>query len=265
MLFESKWKKFLKESQLTFPFYDQEYRQVEKKEEQPTIDCQQIFEDCLDGICEESLDVVIQCLKELNIKYWFLSDKDDKPKSLCIQYGTKKHYWKDVPEILISDNCYNREISFESAEKWIEDANPEEYINFRSPVETFWEDGGVIYHATDRENLKSILKNGINPMCKTRGLGNRNISCAVFCSPDTESISSYGDLVFEINISKMYEDGLTYEVSMETGFEENQMKSALANKIGLEIEFEQEDSSLMEDTIVIYGNIPPKYLRVVED
>lgn len=266
MLFESKWKKFLKESQLTFPFYDQAYRQpIKKQKKTKQKNCKKIFEDCLDGTCEESLATVLSCLKKLNIKFWFLEDKDNIPKSLCIEYGTRKQYWKTVPNILISDDCYSREIHFEEAEKWLEYAEPEEYINFKSPIETFWEDGGVVYHATPRENLESIKKYGLKPMCKTRGLANRNIGCAVFCSTNIESISSYGDLIFEIDISKMYKDGITYEISMETGLEENEMKAALAHKIGLDIEFEKEDSSLDEETIIIYGNIPPKYLTVVEE
>jgi hypothetical protein len=119
-----------------------------------------------------------------------------------------------------------------------------------------------LYHATDEENVQSILQNGLTLQDKTRGLNNRGTGKAIFTSSNPDDISSYGDVIFEINVHQMAKDGYTPEVSVELQIGEEQTRSRIAHKIGLE--YREQDYStegIYETTVIFYGNIPPKYLK----
>ena len=64
----------------------------------------------------------------------------------------------------------------------------------------------------------------------------------------------------------MKQDGYMPMVGMEEPIEEQELEEALAHKIGLEDYYSEIESSdgLSPDTVIFYGVIPPKYLRVIE-
>ena len=137
------------------------------------------------------------------------------------------------------------------------------------PENSFWDDVGerfFVYHATNSENVDNVLKHGLEPRYETRGISNRSTGAAVFTSDNPDDIASYGDYVFEINVSQMKKDGYMPEVSGETPAEEVQNKSSLAWKIGLRDYEPSEDytsEGIYDTTIIFYGVIPPKYLRLM--
>ena len=145
----------------------------------------------------------------------------------------------------------------------------DDYVPTQDFNDIFWNDvgnGSVVYHATSEENKDSILKNGLSVMDKTRGISNKSTGNAIFCSDNSDDISSYGDIVFEINLGKMKNDGYMPNVSKEEPIETSTQRQALANKIGIDdIDFSEEYASegLYETTVIFYDNIPAKYLRVL--
>lgn len=155
-----------------------------------------------------------------------------------------------------------------NAMKWIYDI-PDLYLDdyVKMPEENFWEgvsEGQEVYHATNEDNVESILKNGLRAECVTRGISNRGMACAVFASYNEDAIESYGDAVFAINIGKMAQDGFTPDVSGEDPIQEATQRQAIAYRLGIfDADFSDSYSSdgLDEDTIAIFSNIPAKYLR----
>lgn len=131
----------------------------------------------------------------------------------------------------------------------------------------FWKNLGrnkVVYHATTEEYKDIILEDGLMRMDKTRGISNRGTGSAIFTSYNPDDIESYGNVIFEINLSKMKEDGYMPEVSKEIPIEESEKLSQLAHKIGLQdfVGPDYNSEGIYESTLIIYGDIPVKYLSI---
>lgn len=97
-------------------------------------------------------------------------------------------------------------------------------------------------------------------------MSNRSTGSAVFASWEIDEMGSYGDCVFQIDLGAMKADGYTPDAGGESPLEEIDMQRMLASLIGVE-DFYPEESlhsdGISEDTVVIHGNIPPKYLTLV--
>jgi hypothetical protein len=156
------------------------------------------------------------------------------------------------------------------ASEWIHrlsDMELYDYIPERDFNKEFWDgvgDGFVLYHATPNENLKTIMKKGLNAENRTRGLSNRGMGSAVFTSPEPTSIDSYGDSILEIDVGAMKAAGYMPTVSQEEPFQEEGMKSSIAHELGIDewIGGEYGSEGLAEDTIAFYGSIPAKFLSI---
>lgn len=156
-----------------------------------------------------------------------------------------------------------------SAEQWVNDVEPSDYLNIQE--ENFWEgvpdSGYVLYHGTYEERLPSIKKRGLKPDCETRGMSNRNAPCGVFTSTEFETAASSYEIVIEIDVSAMKRNKYLPEVAGEEPVQEDQQRRALADFIGMYEYIGDENiynsDGLREDTVVFYGWIPPKYLKVV--
>jgi hypothetical protein len=159
----------------------------------------------------------------------------------------------------------------EKIDNWfykIQDYNIDQFYEVKDFNQEFWDglgNGFTLYHATHKENLQEILKNGILPKNNSRGINNRSTMSAVFTSDNPNDIRSYGDVVLEINMSEMKRDGYMPTVDKESPLSVSEYKNAIANKIGME-DYHDEDSyaseGLYESTVVIFGKIPPKYIKV---
>lgn len=156
-----------------------------------------------------------------------------------------------------------------NAFNWIYDLNDwelQKYIPKKDFSETFWENPkfDVLYHATKEENVQEILQNGLRLENKTRGISNRGMGKAIFTSSDETQIDHYGAHVVEINVSKMKQDGYMPEVSKESVFEPEELRTEIAQRI--QLEYKPKDYSnegLSDETIVFWGEIPAKYLKLV--
>ena len=139
----------------------------------------------------------------------------------------------------------------------------EEFKDVEDFNEKFWEYPIDLYHATTKENWQSIKKNGINPMCKTRGIGNKSVKCAVFTTTEKESLmdGAYGDIIIKIDTHKMKMDSKTPLVSKEPEIEEYDSNMLLAHKLGFRIQLDI-PSDIYPNTVIVHEEIPVKYITL---
>lgn len=153
------------------------------------------------------------------------------------------------------------------AEEWLSNVDIFAYYPHFDFNKEFWNEvhqGEKVYHGTTKENVSKIMKQGILPTNETRGLSNRHTGPAVFTSMNPDSTGYYA-VTIEIAVDAMKADGYMPKASKEDAIQEADLYESLARKIGLEEYFhEVSDSSLDPETVIFYGAIPPKYLKVIE-
>jgi len=156
--------------------------------------------------------------------------------------------------------------SMEEANNWIYTVNPANYVSTSDFSTDFWKEvqnGYRLYHGTNPENLPAIKANGLEPRNETRGIGNRGTGNAVFATRNIELAKSYGSII-EIAIDSMKNEKFMPAVSPEGPIEEKESYDALAHRLGLQYFDHEIEAGIDYDTVVIYGKIPPKYLRVLQ-
>ena len=252
-----------KKSQKTFDFYKDipkaipvpkeispEYKKLEERS--PVM-----FQELLDNV--HGRNELIRLLKMYSLKWKQVDFSDDN--IITIVLGSNLYVIDDF------DNPTLKE-----ANEWLWDVSNygrlENYIPSEDFSKTFWNnlgDGFVVYHATNEDKMESIQRSGLNVKDETRGINNRSTGAAVFASDNPNDTDSYGNVIFAINLSQMKKDGYMPDVSREEPIEEAERLEALAWKIGVE-DFNATDSfaseGLYTSTIIIYGNIPAKYLSL---
>ena len=202
-------------------------------------------------------------------QYGFKWEKIKFPSKIIIKITL------DDGTIKILEDCDFEDPSYglKNPEEWIYTIYEHELYNYIPPRDfskTFWDEigsGYTLYHGTDSENIDAIMRKGLSPMDKTRGINNRFTGSAIFTSDNPDDIASYGNAIFEIDVGKMKQDGYTPQVSKEEPLEEAHMRQELADKLGLyNMDFVSEYASegLYDTTVIFYGNIPPKYLRLLK-
>ena len=131
----------------------------------------------------------------------------------------------------------------------------------------FWESPGRLFHATDSENVVGIQTDGLNAADETRGMTNRSVGAAVFTTMNEDSArnGTYGDAVFEIDCKAMKADKQERYVEMEPAAAEYEARSALAHCLGVEDVEGSGDGADDPDTVVVHGDIPAKYLRLITE
>ena len=158
--------------------------------------------------------------------------------------------------------------SFEDAEEWVYSIgdNAWQYIDQQDFNEEFWKNvgqGEKIYHGTQEDRIKDIMELGLSTMDGTRGINNRSTGSAIFTSPSAEIVLNYYPIVIEINIGQMKADEYMPQASKEGPVNETEVLEILANKIGLDDFYTDYEQGLDPETIIFYGNIPVKYLKVI--
>lgn len=134
----------------------------------------------------------------------------------------------------------------------------------------FWERPEVLFHATPRENVENIRKEGLKAMHKSRGFSNKNIHAAVFTSTSPEWITiHYGPVVVTIRTDLMKKDGFMPYVTKEPNHTEAEVIDFIAGKIkawepGTKDLSNAYSEGTTEDTVIVYASIPPKYLEITE-
>lgn len=112
------------------------------------------------------------------------------------------------------------------------------------------------------------MQRGLKQMDKIRGINNTSTGAAVFASDNPNDISSYGNVIFEIDIGQMKTDGYMPNVEQEEPISNALRRKQLAYLIGIEEYYPEEEyasEGLYESTYIIFGNIPPKYLKVYQE
>lgn len=218
---------------------------------------------------------------EIQYLYWWESPSDEE-RMMVIDYLERKGY--DVRKSAILTMRENEdEINDEKKidvdklmwnNLYLDDVA--EQLGYNDDFHNlFWKFPRYLYHCTPEENKESIIKNGINMMNKTRGFAsNRHIRAAVFTTSEEEEIpslkDSYGPVVFSINTPKMKRDGYMPRVEQEPDWAIAEKISFVLRKLGYPDErseasrFVDSSEGTSPYTIIIYGQIPPKYLSIYD-
>src|SRR5690606_37303863 len=96
--------------------------------------------------------------------------------------------------------------------------------------------GGIYYHATDPDNIESILEEGLLISNKTRGINNRNTGDAVFLSE--EPYEAYGSAIFSVDLGRLIADYILEgrelpEMQKETPIQECEKRTTLAHYLNV--------------------------------
>ena len=181
--------------------------------------------------------------------------------------GDVVHTVVDGKTLYVVDDSFN----LKEATDWVNEIDdpavywPDYADNFNRD---FWESPSELYHATDSENLASVLENGLKASEDTRGMHNLNIGPAVFTVSDFEmgqgTLESYGDTILGIDTAAMKRDGYMPYVSQEPDVVRYDLSGATASRLGID-NYEPYEGGDSEDsnTVIIDGCIDAKYLRVV--
>jgi hypothetical protein len=158
--------------------------------------------------------------------------------------------------------------SVENVYTWISDANLELYFPGWETRwnEQFWRHPALLYHATTTEKAATIQIEGIQPRNETRGIANRSVGAAIFTTVNYDAAhdGSYGDVVFEIDTRALAKAQRHPYAAQEPPVVEYELRNALAHK--LEIDYEADiESGMSEDTVILYGAIPPEFFTRVSD
>ena len=147
------------------------------------------------------------------------------------------------------------------ATEWINDLPEYElysYVGYKDYNDEFWENPpGALWHGTNAENLRVIMEEGLDVRTGPRAMSNRSVGSAIFTSSDPDTSRYHYEAVVEINIAAMASDGYTPKASQEEPFEEENMKSTLASKIGIQDWMGEEYGSegLDTETVVFFDSL----------
>lgn len=194
----------------------------------------------------------------------------DEVQKILLKNGIQSSLvpFPDADAVLVAkdgDDIYVIEDGFvKHANEWIYSIgewNLYKYVGDDRFSEKFWEHPETLYHGTYSSNVPEIMSNGIIQRNKSRGISNRGTPSAVFTSMNPDAVESYGDSVLEIDTATMKFDGYMPEVAREAPVAEAEARNALTMKLGMENFVVEVEAGIDFQTVIIYGPVPPKYLR----
>jgi hypothetical protein len=165
---------------------------------------------------------------------------------------------------IIDESLYSKDLR-----QWLWDLSDSSIYQMTNYDYEFWNNDFErcnLFHATKEENVESILKDGLLTKNESRGLTNRFVGSAIFTSTEMHEMSTYGDYIFEIDTDTMKKDGYMPRVTLEPEVEDHFARINLISKLGLRdffFDFQPVDSGMEEDTRIVHGNIPAKYLTLL--
>ena len=157
------------------------------------------------------------------------------------------------------------------AQEWINNLSYDELeglideTQYPSFNDIFWKNPEILYHGTYNKLLDNILKDGLTMQNESRGVTNRGTPSAIFTTTNENGTDSYGNIILKIDTFKMKANGYTPYVEQESPVTEKNLRERLAHKIGLNDFYAYDDYSsdgISEETVVIFGNIPPQYISL---
>jgi hypothetical protein len=213
---------------------------------------------------KESLDEIVdnadsQAALELDLKrYSYRYEKVKFPKGkVVIVVDAEDQKWViDDPE---------NPFSVTGATEWVDSLSGMDLFElYGESDENFWENPPTLYHGTARENIDEIMRDGLDPRDRTRGIANKWTGSAVFMSDNPDSSPSYYEVLLEIDTEAMKADGYTPNMEKEEPITEAAFREAAANALGIEEYYADVESGIEYDTVLSRDPIPAKYLRVLE-
>ncbi len=170
---------------------------------------------------------------------------------------------------IIVDQTTNGLWHWDEVQEWLDHAEQDinEYYPEKDESEEFWDNIGTgykVYHGTYEDRIRDIIRGGIESRDETRGLENRGTGAAVFASLTIDEATPHYPHVVSIDLGAMKEAGYMPRLGMETPIEEHQLRQSLAYGIGEDEYYEDIEQGLSGETVVIYGDIPPQFIELVE-
>lgn len=158
----------------------------------------------------------------------------------------------DIDNLIRNPNAFHKELPIF--------ANLSKVFN-----DEFWKFPQGLYHATDCQNIPSILKEGLNTSWGT-SLSNRGHN-GTFASTEPDGyIDSYGECKVYIDIPRMKKEGKTPFVELEPEVFTHRVGSSVYHYFGIDDEFVRySESGEDENTYIIEGGVEPQYISKVED
>jgi len=99
----------------------------------------------------------------------------------------------------------------------------------------------------------------------SRGMSNKWTGSAVFMSEHIDDLGTYGDALFEVDLPQMKQDGYMPRLEREEPIQEGRVRQAIAREFGVEdyhlYTGESDSEGILESTLVLFGPVPPKYLK----
>lgn len=215
-------------------------------------------------------------------------DNNSEPEYLDLEDEVEKNTSLDVPSILVKWDIQYNEVDgdyvyVDNGDYYIvkgreiipvnelidrpgqySDTFPE-YANLDQKLSNeFWKFTETLYHATECDNMESILANGLDPS-RGSGIGNRGVY-GVFTSSEPDGyIDAYGDCKVSIDTAAMKRDNNMISVEREPEIFEYILSQAISSKYGINVTREPSSSDGMDyNTWIVNGAIHPKYLSRVD-
>src|SRR5690606_17991520 len=104
---------------------------------------------------------------------------------------------------------------------------------------------------------------GLSKSNKSRTISNSHVGDVVFASENPEIISSYGDVLFRLDMQAMKQNGFMPYVSREPQIEDYYIRNQIARIVGMNDFHYDLDSGVHSDTVIIHGDIPSEYLSIM--
>lgn len=249
--------------QMYFPFHDPAIdgipsnRTNQPNPEEEHVDVNEELQELLDT--EADIDsVIIPFLDKHDIDYdWHVFPTGKQVMTI------------ETPERIIVEQAENGLFVWNQVSDWLYHAEQYsfEYYPETDESEEFWSgvtEGFKVYHGTYEDRVADIQAHGLEARDETRGINNRGTGAAVFASLAIEAAEEYYPHVFAIDLGAMKAAEYMPRIGMETPIEEYQIRQSLAAGIGEDDYHEDVEQGLAEDTVVIYGGIPPQFLELVQ-
>lgn len=221
------------------------------------LDLQNYFDDDLYDAVSSGISIP-QVLDFFNIEYDF------------VKLGNGIYYViREKPEIKIISNDgsiddvddFMQNVAF----RWTEFLSEQDDFN-----KMFWEVqsefSDKLYHSTKEENWKNIQESGyLEPKNITRGIENRSTGSGIFTSTEPYETESYGDVLLEINVQQMANDGYKPQVDIEEPVLEAKIMERIAHAIGYDNYDSQYEEGISPNTVIFFEKIPIKYITRVKE
>jgi len=180
-------------------------------------------------------------------------------KILVFDYGNNRYVIDDekYPEPKDADEWISERSWRNDTYKYVEEPDFNE--------EFWWWNAMPLYHGTTEDDWEDIQASGkLQPEDRTRGTENTGTGAAIFTSSEYTTAAHYYDVVVEIDVPAMKQDGYMPRVSKELPVAEAEHVGALAHAIGLEDYQPEWESGIDAGTVVFYDDIPLKYIQRIK-